>query len=158
MLATVKSYVAEMGVTDNFYQEMVNTEPSGIRIYRMATIGRLLPETDPTNDEITTANAARRYGITTGEYRRRSAEALSSCTVAKGDLAKIYCSEAMMWGLSESVYRERQAKVSNCRFSTFQTFSDEQLAILDKTPTKQRNALPFVERAYECERNTMLGR
>src|SRR5258707_874679 len=28
MLQKLKSYVQEMGVTDNFYQEMVNTEPS----------------------------------------------------------------------------------------------------------------------------------
>jgi hypothetical protein len=64
-----------------------------------------------------------------------------------------------MWGLSESVYRERSAKVvRDCHFSAKQVFSDEQQAIIDKTPLKQKNDLPFVERLYTCQRNAMLGR
>jgi len=157
MLTTLKNYVAEMGVTDNFYQSMINTEPSAIMIYRAATIDKLVSATDPTYDEIGTANGARQHGITTGEYRRRSAEAFSGCFDAKGDLKKqktfLACYEASMWGLSESVYREREAKkVTSCRFSV------EQQAILEKTPIEQRNTLPFVEQIYECQRNIMLGR
>jgi len=151
MLTTLKNYVAEMGVSDNFYQEMVNTEPSGIRIYRTETIDRLVSPSDPTNDEIVTANGARNYGITTSEYRKRSDEA-ATCVNAKL-VHTSDCYGAIMWELSESVYRERWAKVArDCQVS------DEELAILEKTPIKQKNDLPFVERVFTCRRNTMLGR
>ena len=33
MLSEVKQYIAEMGITDNFYQQMMNTEPSQMAIY-----------------------------------------------------------------------------------------------------------------------------
>jgi hypothetical protein len=157
MLTTLKNYVAEMGVTDNFYQSMVNTEPSAIMIYRAATIDKLVSASDPTNDEIGTANGARIYGITTSEYRKRSDEA---ATCWNGLVQRTPdCYSAIMWGLSESVYRERSAKVGrDCRFSAKQVFSDEQQAIIDKTPLKQKNDLPFVERLYTCQRNAMLGR
>ena len=162
MLSMIKSYISEMGVTDNFYQLMVNTDPSAITTYTGWTIEKLVPSSDPTYDEILAASLAGMYGITTAEYRRRSGEATSTCFNAKGDPAKqktIYCHEAMMWGLSESVYRDREAKwVKSCRVSPTQAFSAEQQAILDKTPIKQRNTLPFVEQLNECKRNIMLGR
>jgi hypothetical protein len=157
MLTTLKNYVAEMGVTDNFYQSMVNTEPSAIMIYRAATVDKLVSASDPTNDEIGTANGARIYGIATSEYRKRSDE---TATCWNGVVQRTPdCYNAIMWGLSESVYRERSAKVvRDCRFSEKQVFSDEQQAIIDKTPLKQKNDLPFVERLYACQRNAMLGR
>ena len=34
MLQQLKSYVQQMGLTDNFYQEMVNTDPSNMALYR----------------------------------------------------------------------------------------------------------------------------
>jgi hypothetical protein len=55
-----------MGVTDLFYQEMVNTEPADIRLYRGDDIDRLVPHRDPTFDEIATSYQARQYGIDTG--------------------------------------------------------------------------------------------
>jgi hypothetical protein len=33
MLSMLKSYANEMGITDNFYQQMVNTEPSRMAMY-----------------------------------------------------------------------------------------------------------------------------
>ena len=60
MLSTVKSFVSEMGVTENFYQMMFNTEPSEILIYRSGTVEKLVPMSDPTFDEILTASLAGR--------------------------------------------------------------------------------------------------
>jgi hypothetical protein len=34
MLSMLKTYVNEMGITDNFYQQMVNTEPSRMAMYQ----------------------------------------------------------------------------------------------------------------------------
>src|SRR4051794_36823653 len=60
-----------------FYQQMVNTEPSGMVIYRGRDVGKLVPLVDPVVDEINTSSSARRYGISTFEMRQRNEEAKS---------------------------------------------------------------------------------
>jgi hypothetical protein len=54
-----------MGITEDFYQQMVNTEPSSMVIYRASEYTKLIPRTDPVSDEIETARRARGLGITT---------------------------------------------------------------------------------------------
>jgi hypothetical protein len=63
MLQKIKEYVQSMGVTDLFYQEMVNTEPANIRLYRGDEIQKLVPTHDPSHEEIETAYDARKYGV-----------------------------------------------------------------------------------------------
>jgi hypothetical protein len=46
MLQKLKSYVQEMGVADIVYQEMVNTEPAKIKLYKAAEIQRIVPMND----------------------------------------------------------------------------------------------------------------
>ena len=46
MLQKLKSYVQEMGVADIVYQEMVNTEPAQIKLYKAAEIQRIVPMND----------------------------------------------------------------------------------------------------------------
>src|SRR6266849_5298417 len=79
MLSMVKSYVAEMGITDNFYQLMVNTAPSQIVVYRSDNFNnsysKIVPKIDPIYDEILAARKAREFGITTSEARKRESEA-----------------------------------------------------------------------------------
>jgi hypothetical protein len=43
VLSQVKQYVDEMGITDNFYQQMVNTKPSQMAIYREDNYTELVP-------------------------------------------------------------------------------------------------------------------
>jgi hypothetical protein len=71
MLATVKSYVAEMGVMDFFYQQMVNTEPSKMLRYDFETYTTVVPEIDPVYDEVIVSRKAQEIGVNTDEYRRR---------------------------------------------------------------------------------------
>ena len=47
MLSMLKTYINEMGITDNFYQQMVNTEPSRMAIYYWDDYANLVPEIDP---------------------------------------------------------------------------------------------------------------
>src|SRR5262245_56686809 len=75
MLRNINEYVKSMGVTDLFYQEMVNTEPSNVRLYRGEDIEKLVPKYNPTYDEIETSYEARRYGIDTAEMRQRKKDA-----------------------------------------------------------------------------------
>ena len=102
---------------------------------------------DPTYDEIFSSEQARRYGLTTSEYRKRDMFVRSSsCNY-------LNCDDAIMWGLSLELYRSRWAMVnSRCGLS------DIQKQILNSTPRKDRNSLPFLAELYACQVNTMLGR
>jgi hypothetical protein len=91
----------QMGITDNFYQQMVNTEPAQMVVYGTAisdaelaearklgmpawpSYKRLVPEYDPVYQEVEISYSARRYGVTTSEMRRREIDA-EGCYKGKG--------------------------------------------------------------------------
>jgi hypothetical protein len=168
MLSQVREYITEMGVTENFYQLMVNTEPSKMLVYGNPNIEfrelntelgtrtivnnwtRLVPEYDPVYQEITTSYDARKYGVTTLEMRKRDSDA-EGCSKRKG--AEYFsCAEAVRWGLSERVYveREKQAEAS--------CWHDEDHKFLLTIPTKERRDHPMWIKRETCVRNIMLGR
>src|ERR1700694_2650776 len=67
MLQQLKTYLQEMDVTDVVYQEMVNTEPSDMKLYgdkqtRLRDVYRIIPNLDPTYDEIEKSYNARWHG------------------------------------------------------------------------------------------------
>jgi len=80
MLQKLRAYVQEMGTTDNFYQEMVNTGPSAIRLYAGDNIKSIVPTLDPTHDEIETAYLARRFGTDTAETPSMKLASTSPCS------------------------------------------------------------------------------
>lgn len=166
MLSMVKSYVAEMGITDNFYQQMVNTEPSKVAIYQFEDFTKLIPQIDPTYAEIQVAYDARKYGVTTSEMRRRYADA-ESCDPGWGtvvfipdlDMIKLpnnsewaNCKEARRWGLSQRVYIDRAAKLKQCELN-----ADEKSNFIE-TPRKLKRDSPLLIRFETCVRNIMLSR
>jgi hypothetical protein len=158
MLSKIRIYVTEMGVTDNFYQQMVNAEPSKIVIYKNDAFTKLFLEHDPVFDEIVTAVEGRRHGITTSEERKRDREAKRCSTVAKV-WEQTVCEQAIRWGLSNDVYLERYAKSKKeCWFSEKEQFSKEEKQSLDKTPYKLRLDHPFAMRLETCTRRIMVGR
>jgi hypothetical protein len=150
MLQKIKAYVQSMGVTDSFYEEMVNTEPSKIHLYRTDAIEKLVPIKDPTYDEIQTSYAARRHGIDTAEMRRRDKEA-EKCYSLPNDTRQFNCSEAVLWGLSESVFAERNAKTFQCKLS------DEDLKTAKEAGRGWRD-LPLALKLEACVRKVMLDR
>jgi hypothetical protein len=158
LLDKLKKYIIEMGITDNFYQILVNTEPSDIVIYGLTNgnlddFAKLVPTVDPTYDEITVAESARLYGITTLEVRQRSKEADRECSVTRLPDTYINCRSAITWGLSESVYLERNVEaVKDCRYS------DDEKKILHRTPRVSSWDLPLVIRHEDCVRSIMLGK
>jgi len=158
MFSTIKTYINEMGITDNFYQQMVNTEPSKMVVYKNNEFTNLFPEHDPVFDEVVTAVEARRHRITTSEERKRDQDAKRCSTVAKGR-EEVVCGQAIRWGLSEGVYLERYAKSKKeCWFSDKEQFSEEEKQSLDKTPYKLRLDHPFAVRLETCTRRIMVGR
>jgi hypothetical protein len=154
MLSALKKYSTEMGVTDNFYQQMVNTEPSKVAIYNGKDIQILVPVLDPTYEEIQIAYQARRYGVTTSEMRLRLQE-MRNCTMADS----VNCIGAATWGLSPRVYVERAKKVRReCWFAENKMESEEDVAALFAVPRKAREDHPITIRRETCERDIMLGR
>lgn len=103
-----------MGITDDFYQLMINTEPSKMLIYTGSDYEKLVPKLDPTYEEIQVALEARRYGVTTSEMRARKAEA-ERCPHQPGKDGSISfdCDDAIKWGLSLDVYQRRMKETKN---------------------------------------------
>lgn len=159
MFSSIKSYVADMGVADNFYQLMVNTEPSKMLIYTGSEYEKLVPELDPTYEETQVRIEARRYGVTTSEMRARKAET-ERCPheLQKDDSISFDCGDAIKWGLNLDVYLRRVKETKKCWFSDNQYWSNEERDTYNKTPQKTRNDLPFVLAREACIRNIMLGR
>jgi hypothetical protein len=150
MLSLIKSYIAEMGITDNFYQQMVNTEPLQVIKYGSSDYKILIPESDPVYEEVEIAYEARQYGITTSEMRQRNENA-EKCNGFPDISRRLTCEEAIKWGLSERVYEQRQQKVSVCGLR------DDEAKIADAVPTKERRDHPIWVRAENCARKIMLS-
>ena len=125
MLDQIREYVDEMSVRPEFASLMINTPPSIMRTYRSDEIYELVAGTDPMYEELQVAQNARNYGTTTDEYRRRDAEAEQACVPSRLGFsryidfdspkreqiayisASLDCKEAIYWGLSRTVYRNR---------------------------------------------------
>lgn len=132
----VRKYVAEMGVRPEFASVMLETLPEQIRLYRGSEIHELVAERDPIYDEMEAARNARFHGVSSDEYRRRSQEADSECDLLRdfkypgGYLDFENCKNAILWGLSRSVYSRRiDAVPDRCRGSAE--------AFLDSTPEER---------------------
>ena len=155
MLSTIKNYINEMGITDNFYQQMVNTEPSKIVVYKNDDFTKLFPEHDPVFDEVVISVEARRHGISTTEERKRVQDAKRCSTVSKGP-GEAVCGQALRWGLSERIYLERNTRAKKeCWFSSKEKYSEKEKESLDKTPYKLRLDHPIALRLEACTRNIM---
>ena len=146
----VKQYVAEMRITENFYELIVNTEPSKMTIYRIDDYAKLVPEKDAVFQEIQIAYDARRYGLTTFEMRQRDLDAEGCWKIGRATAEVTTCQEAIRWGLSERLYRERSAK-ANCEVGK------AELRILEALPRDQWRDHPITVRHENCERSIMLG-
>ena len=151
MLELMRQYVAEMGVTENFYDQMVNTEHTKTAIYRIDNYANLVPEMDPVFQEVQAAYGARRYGgMTTAQMRQRERDAEACRRRAATEIT--VCQEAIRWGLSEQVYRERSTKIGACELGY-----DDRL-ILQALPPGQRRDHRLVLRQEACQQKIMLGR
>jgi hypothetical protein len=150
MLALLREYVAEMGVAENFYDQLVNTEHTKTAIYRIDSYANLVPEIDPGFLEAQFAYGARRYGMTAAQMRQRERDAEVCLTRAVKEI--VACQEAIKWGVSEQVYRERNAKIQACELGP------DDRRIVQTLPPGQRRDHPFVRRYEACQQKIMLGR
>jgi len=92
---------------------------------------------------------ARKYGVTTSEIRKRENYA-ESCFKERESRDQISCAEALRWGLSERVYKERSKKAEAC------WLADEQKLLL-AIAKKDRRDHPIWIKRETCIRNIMLG-
>jgi hypothetical protein len=159
MLSQVKQYIAEMGITDNFYQQMVNTEPSQMLVYHgmdlaegnalglpaQVSYEKLIPEYDPVYQEVQISYDARAFGVTTSEMRQRENDR-EGCERKHAT----YGCQAILWGLSERVFGERVKKAQLC-------WIDDDRKVLQAMPKKERRDHPLWIKRETCIRNIMLG-
>jgi hypothetical protein len=156
MRSAVKEYVEEMGITGGFFERMFNTPPSEIDILRGDDSEKIVPEMDPTYEEIETSRQARWYGLTTSEYRKRdslreSCYILDSSGLITG-LKYPECLESTLWGLSPATYRSRKAKAdTRCGVS----LSDTEKQLVEATPRKDRYSHPIYLQYLTCRVNVM---
>lgn len=147
LLSGIKQYIAEMGITDSFYEQMVNTEPSQMVIYNSDNYVKLVPENDPVNEEVEIAYQARHYGTSTSKMRERLHDSKGCDRLAASDY--VICYNAALWGLSERVYRERYENAKACRRA-------DDFKFLRAMPKKERRDNPLWIQWETCERNSML--
>lgn len=158
MLQQLKTYLQEMGVPDAVYQEMVNTEPSDMKLYGdkqngLRDVHRIIPNLDPTYDEIQQSYDARGRGISTMEMRRRKSEASSRCALIANAKGWTDCQFAVEWGLNEQIFADRTVESdAKC------TMSNEDRKALDSVKRKERRDHPIMLKRESCVRNIMLGR
>jgi hypothetical protein len=149
-----------MEITDNVYQEIVNTEPSNMKLYEGRDIYKVVPSKDPTYDEIKIANDARIYGVnSTSEMRKRNLEHYRCQAelevITHNIFAGIVASKchALLWGLSERVYEERfQMAQKTC------ALTDEERNKLKPLKRNERREHPLSLKRESCMISTMLGR
>jgi hypothetical protein len=168
MLSQIRQYITEMGITQNFYEQMVNTEPSQMVVYGNPNVElkdynravgirtvvgnwtKLVPAHDPVYEEIVTSYDARRYGVTTLEMRKRESEADACLKKHLNVRDWNACAQAARWGLSERVYGDRDKQALTC-------WHDEDTKFLQTIPTKERKDHPVWIKRETCVRNIMLG-
>lgn len=152
MFADIEKYVAEMDVTQSFYELMVNTEPSEMRLFRGDEIASIVPRTDPTQEEIDISRLAREHGISTVEMRHRKSEA-ATCYSRFGSTSsdELVCEAAIEWGLRESVYRARIRKTNAC------ILGPTELETLRQISAEDRLDDPVLIKHENCVRAVMLG-
>jgi hypothetical protein len=150
LLTLIKQYVAEMGIADDFYDRMINTDASRTAIYRIDSYTNLVPEIDPGYLEVQFAYGARRYGMTAAQMRERERDADVCLTRAVKEI--IVCQEAIKWGVSEELYRERNAKIKACELG------QDDRRVVQASPPGRRRDHPLVLRQEACQQRIMWGR
>ena len=150
LLTLIKQYVAEMGAAEDFYDQMINTEASKTAIYRIDSYTNLVPEIDPGFLEAQFAYGARRYGMTAEQMRQKERDADVCLTRAIKEI--VLCQEAIKWGLSEELYRERNAKIKACELGL------DDRRVVQASPPGRRRDHPLVLRHEACQQKIMGGR
>jgi hypothetical protein len=148
LIADVRKYVAEMGITEEFSNIMLNTDPADMRVYVTDEIKAIVPDADPQFDEIETARGARKYGIDTAEYRIRDQRASAECN--SGDWYD--CREAIFWGTDAATYKTKKALLKGkC------ILSDADRRAIRSLPIAERSDAPSIIEYGNCVKAVMLG-
>jgi hypothetical protein len=154
MLSAIRFYVTEMGISDEFSNIMMNTDPENVRIFEGSDILQIVPKQDPLYNEAVVAHDARGYGLTTQEYRRRATASLSCGPYTIPGLDD--CSRAMLWGLSAQDYQDRNKQTQGvCQRESAEYWKLVSSGIVG---TKGSWNNPIVLTFESCIRKVMLGR
>ena len=151
-MSSVQAYVRDMGISPNFYDLMIATEPSRMKVFYGQELESLIPEKDPIFDEVTTNYDARKYGVSKVEMRRRQAEANSKCKLETVEDGRRHysCEQAIYWGLSEGVYERRSKnRADSC------PLSEAEKSLVDLVPARLRKDHAIWIKVEDCFRKAM---
>ncbi|MHA6685598.1 COG3904 family protein [Mesorhizobium sp. A556] len=118
----VRVYLSEMNITPSFFEIMVNTPPEQVKRYHGKETDVIVPRLDIVYDEKKAAKEATKYGISTGEYRKRFV-AGNRCYSTYGKLdsndPKIpsraqACAESLLWGITAPEFELRFWNAHQC--------------------------------------------
>ena len=147
----VRHYIAEMGITDDFANIMLNTAPENMRSIVGQDILNLVPEKDPGFDELFVSHQARDYGVPTEEYRHRQALADKICLGPQiHDVGA--CEGPILWNLGWETYQQRSASAA------------DQCKLEDSPQAEMPGRLkfdwdnPIMARHFACVRDVMLAK
>lgn len=106
---SVASYLDEMNVAPNVHEQIMATEPEEMRVYHYSEIDEVIPTQDPVYAELSTISRARRYGISTVEYRRITGVDTSEFCQQfapyseRSAVCGLRAHAALYWGLSPTI-------------------------------------------------------
>jgi hypothetical protein len=153
MLSAVRAYVTEMGVSAEFANIMMSTDPQDARTYDYNGIEQLVPSWDPAYEHALSDSSARQYGISNDEYQRRLNDSHSrgSDKIPGHD----DCVAAIMWHMSVKTYQLRDKRAKEVCAPEFEERSS--LATTGLILTRGFYDLPAVLNAETCYRKVVLG-
>lgn len=110
--AVLRAYLGEMNIAAGLLDEMNSVPPESSRRLNDAELEKYFPTRDPDYDEHITLIEAEGYGLSVGEYRRRTAFVDSKCgkpdwlrAVKDKENSRIsICRESFLFGISEQAY------------------------------------------------------
>jgi hypothetical protein len=153
--SAIRAYIAEMGVSDEFANAMLNTDKKAPRTFNGETdIRPLVPEYDVAYKDTMDAITAREFGLTIAEYRKRE-EASVSCRTSSPLGHYDDCQGAIMWGLSVSNFELRHKRADTVCATERQDLSD--LSVTGVILTEGFWNDPIVLRYRSCTRKVMQG-
>jgi hypothetical protein len=109
----IRAYLREMNVPEALLDRMRAVPPDQMERLTPTELSRmLLNGNDPVYDERVTAARARTHGTSSAEFRRRAALASQECRMLSGYPTWNACYEAILYGLSQQVFLERQSEAA----------------------------------------------
>lgn len=129
LLQRMRSYLEEMDINPILADDMLSIPPESIKVLTEGELQRYRLNVDDANfEEQETAKEAKKYGVSSSEYRARDAKAKSVCKGAKN----FDCELAIKYGISLAEYRRREESIPRICDSLIKAYDSSQTSSNEK--------------------------